>query len=156
MITAEGATRTSLPTRSPTEYLLGEGRGELSAMAVYRLITKGFSLKDLLGMLSLLDPVLVAKVISRTTGKSARTIQRLSRREVPVQLTAHQSAIALQYAKVLERALNVFGTMDLVQSWLSRPCNRLDGEVPLNIIDSPLGFQAVQDYLERIEYGLYQ
>ncbi|MGU0800372.1 antitoxin Xre/MbcA/ParS toxin-binding domain-containing protein [Pseudomonas aeruginosa] len=86
---------------------------------------------------------------------SPRTIQRLSRLKKPVRLPPRQSAIALQYARTLEQALTVFGTIDLAGTWLSRPCNRLDGEVPLNIVDNSLGFRAVRDYLGRIEYGLY-
>ncbi|MGF0238074.1 MbcA/ParS/Xre antitoxin family protein [Rhodococcus sp. IEGM1300] len=42
------------------------------------------------------------------------------------------------------------------QKWLDRPCKHLAGNVPLNLIDNSLGFQAVEDYLERIELAAYQ
>lgn len=62
----------------------------------------------------------------------------------------------LQYAKVLDRAINVFGTQKLAEEWLGRPCKYLDGDVPQDVIDNPVRFQAVEGYLERIEHGVYQ
>jgi len=32
----------------------------------------------------------------------------------------------------------------------------LNGNVPLDVIDNPAGLQAIENYLERIEYGVYQ
>jgi putative toxin-antitoxin system antitoxin component (TIGR02293 family) len=88
-------------------------------------------------------------------GKSIRNIQRQSIKQ-PAHLSSQQSAVALHYAKVLEHAINVFGTQKLAEEWLSRPCKYLDGDVPLDVIDNPLGFQVIEDYLERIEYRVYQ
>lgn len=69
---------------------------------------------------------------------------------------AAASAATLQYAKVLDRAINVFGNQLLAEEWLGRPCRYLDGDVPQNVIDNPERFQAVDAYLERIKYGVYQ
>ncbi|KQQ55540.1 hypothetical protein ASF84_09320 [Pseudomonas sp. Leaf127] len=152
MITAQA--RTS--ERTPTEYLLRIDAGQLSPMMVYRLTAKGFELKDVLDMLSLSDLYSNRKIMSRIVGKSVRTLQRQGSREQPAHLNSQQSAVAFQYAKVLEHAINVFGDQKLAEEWLGRPCKYLDGNVPLDVIDNPVGFQAVEDYLERIEYGVYQ
>lgn len=61
MATENAITDTSLPTRKPTEYLLGDDQGELSAMAVYRLTINGFNLKDLQDLLSPLPTPWVEK-----------------------------------------------------------------------------------------------
>ena len=76
----------------------------------------------------------------------------------PYQVVAmHQkSAVAFQFAKVLEHATTVFGTQRLAEEWLDRPCKHLAGNVPLDLIDNSLGFQVVEDYLERVELGVYQ
>ena len=50
----------------------------------------------------------------------------------------------------------MFGDQQLAEQWLSRPCKYLDGDIPLDVIHNPMGFQAVEDYLERIKYGVYQ
>ncbi len=174
MPTAEARTdKSSPPTRRPTEYLLRNDMDQLSSVMVYRLTIKGFALKDVQDMLSLSDlfskpprstlfPYTTLsdlfsnkKIMSRIVGKSIRTLQRQGTRQ-PALLNAQQSAVAFQYAKVLEHAITVFGTQKLAEEWLGRPCKYLDGDVPLDVIDNPVGFQAVEDYLERVEYGVYQ
>lgn len=61
-----------------------------------------------------------------------------------------------QYNKVLERAIAVFGNQKLAEEWLGRPCKYFNGELPLAIITDPVGLQAVEAYLQRIERGVYQ
>lgn len=60
-----------------------------------------------------------------------------------------------RYAKTLERATAVFGRQRQAENWLQKPCKYLDNHVPLTLIDSLQGFQMVNDYLARIEYGVY-
>jgi putative toxin-antitoxin system antitoxin component (TIGR02293 family) len=62
----------------------------------------------------------------------------------------------IPYAKALEHAANVFGCQQLAEDWLRKPCTYLDDQVPLALIDNPPGFQVVEDYLARIELGVYQ
>lgn len=156
MVTADiyphGAPR---PRRRPTEYLLREDAGQLSPVMVYRLTAKGFDLKDVQAMLALSDLYSTQKIMSRIVGKSVRTLQRQGSKQ-EAHLNSQQSAVAFQFARVLEHAINVFGSQRLAEEWLGRPCKQLDGDVPLDMIDNPVGFQVVEDYLERIEYGVYQ
>ena len=147
--------RAAAAPRKPTEYLLQKSADQLSPVIVYRLTVKGFDLKDVKDMLAISDLYSTKKIMSRIVGKSIRTIQRQGSRQ-PAHLNSQQSAVAFQYAKVLEHAINVFGIQKLAEEWLGRPCKHLDGDVPLDVIDNPFGFQAVEDYLERIEYGVYQ
>lgn len=142
--------------RRPTECLLRSESGHLSPVMVYRLAAKGFELKDVQEMLSISDLYSTKKILSRIVGKSIRATQRQGSNNPPLHLNSQQSAVAFQYAKVLEHAINVFGTQKLVEDWLGRPCTYRDGDVPLDVIDNSMGFQAVEHYLERIEYGVYQ
>jgi putative toxin-antitoxin system antitoxin component (TIGR02293 family) len=144
------------PARRPTEYLLRADTGQLSSVMIYRLTLQGFALKDVQDMLSMSLLYSTQKVISRIVGRSVRTIQRQGSSKQPAQLNAQQSAVAFQYAKVLEHATSVFGTQKLAEEWLGRPCKYLDGDVPLDVIDNPIGFQTVEDYLERVALGVYQ
>ncbi|MDV5861534.1 antitoxin Xre/MbcA/ParS toxin-binding domain-containing protein [Pseudomonas aeruginosa] len=141
--------------RKPTEYLLRKNADQLSPAMVYRLTVKGFDLNDVKDMLAISDLYSTKKIMSRIVGKSIRSIQRQGNKQ-PAHLNSQQSAIAFQYAKVLEHATNVFGTLKLAEEWLGRSCRYLDGEVPLDIIDNPVGFLLLEDYLERIEFGVYQ
>ncbi|MFD2645581.1 type II RES/Xre toxin-antitoxin system antitoxin [Pseudomonas japonica] len=156
MVTADSYPHEALRTRRrPTEYLLREDVGQLSPVMVYRLTAKGFDLKDVQAMLALSDLYSTKKIMSRIVGKSVRTLQRQGSKQ-EAHLNSQQSAVAFQFARVLEHAINVFGSLRLAEEWLGRPCKHLDGDVPLDMIDNPVGFQAVEDYLERIEYGVYQ
>lgn len=148
-------TRTRKPAsaaRRPTEYLFQSDADQLSPVMIYRLTVKGFDVKDVLAISNLYS---TKKIMRRIVGKPIRKIQRQGSKQ-PAHLNSQQSAVAFQYAKVLEHAINVFGTQKLAEEWLGRPCKYLDGDVPLDVIDNPMGFQTVEDYLERIEYGVYQ
>lgn len=155
MLTAEAPSKSPRAARRPTEYLLRTDSDHLTAVMVYQLTHEGFALKDVQDMLSVSVLYSSNKILSRIVGKSVRTIQRQGAKQ-PAHLNSQQSAVALQYAKVLEHAINVFGNQTLAEQWLAKPCKYLDGNVPLEMIDNPVGFQAVEDYLERIEYGVYQ
>ncbi|OLS60009.1 type II RES/Xre toxin-antitoxin system antitoxin [Pseudomonas putida] len=156
MVAADTYARKSLrASRRPTEYLLREEAGLLSPVMVYRLTAQGFDLKDVQAMLALSELYSTRKIMSRIVGKSVRTLQRQGSKQ-SAHLNAQQSAVAFQFARVLERAIEVFGSLSLAEEWLGRPCKYLDGDVPLDVIDNPVGFQAVEDYLERIEHGVYQ
>lgn len=141
--------------RPPTEYLIRDA-GQLSPVMLCRCITEGFTLKDVQAMLRVSRLLSTNQIINVIMGKSRRAIARLSRSEHVVRLTPQQSAVAFQYAKVFEHATAVFGTQRGAEEWLGRPCDFLDGNVPLAIVDNCIGFQVVEDYLLRIEYGVYQ
>lgn len=70
-------------------------------------------------------------------GKSSRTIQGQGTKQ-PAHLNSQQSSAACQYAKVLELAINVFGTQKLAEEWLGRPSKYLDGDVPLDMMPASL------------------
>lgn len=144
------------PARRPTAYLIGGEAGDMSAIRIYMMTKDGFDLKDVQDMLS--SSVLYSnqKVLSKIVGKSVRTIQRQGSSKQPTQLTSQQSAVAFQYAKVLEHATTVFGSQKSAEDWLAKPCKFLEGGVPLDLIENAVGFQAVEDYLERMELGVYQ
>ena len=150
------ADKAALAVRKPTDYLLRSDSALLSPVMVYKLTAEGFEMKDVQDMLSISDLYSAEKILSRIVGKSARAIQRQSKGNQTVRLSSLQSAVAFQYATVLERATKVFGTQKLAEQWLGRPCEYLDGGIPLDVVGNPVGFQVVNDYLERIEYGVYQ
>ena len=141
--------------RTPTEYLIRDAR-DLSPTMLYRCIVEGFTLDDVRAMLGVSGLPSTKQIMSRIMGMSSRTIQRQSRSKHPARLTPHQSAVAFQYAKILEQATLIFGTRLLAENWLGNPCKFLDGNLPLEMIDNSLGFQVVEDYLWRIHYGAYQ
>lgn len=139
----------------PTTYLLECELDQLSQVEVYQLTKKGFDLDKVQSMLATSALYSQKKIIQRIVGKSLRAIQSQHKKQ-PVRLSAQQSTVAFLYAKLLELAIDVFGSQQLAEAWLARPCKQLDGSAPLEIVDNWLGFRLVEDYLHRIHYGVYQ
>lgn len=146
----------TLSARKPTKYLTQTQNDQISQLNIFLLVKEGFALNDVQAMLSISELYSSTKVMGRIFGKSIRTIKRQGSNEKTARLNAQQSTVVFQYAKALEHATPVFGTQRLAEEWLDRPCRSLAGNVPLELIDNSLGFQVVEDYLKRIELGVYQ
>ncbi|VII92228.1 DUF2384 domain-containing protein [Pseudomonas sp. E141] len=148
-------TRVTDVARKPTEVLLHGRKGD-ERLLIIRYTQEGFYLSDVKDMLSTSALYMEHDLVQRITGRSVRTVQRLAKETKPIRLNQQQSTVAFQYAQTLEHATNVFGSQSLAEDWLKKPCKYLDGYVPLELIDSSLGFQVLEDYLTRIEHGVYQ
>lgn len=148
-------TRVTDVARKPTEVLLHGRKGD-ERLLIIRYTQEGFYLSDVKDMLSTSALYMEHDLVQRITGRSVRTVQRLAKETKPIRLNQQQSTVAFQYAQTLEHATNVFGSQSLAEDWLKKPCKYLDGYVPLELIDNSLGFQVVEDYLTRIEHGVYQ
>lgn len=83
---------------------------------------------------------------------SART---LARRKASRRLDAEQSERLLRLASVWTRANDVFGSELGARAWLRAKNRALKGEIPLSLLDTDIGAQAVEDELVRIEYGIH-
>ncbi|EJM56937.1 Protein of unknown function (DUF2384) [Pseudomonas sp. GM49] len=68
----------------------------------------------------------------------------------------NQQKNTVRYAQTLKHAINVFGNQQLAKDWLKRPCKYLEGNIPLELISNSPGYQKVENYLTRIELGVYQ
>jgi putative toxin-antitoxin system antitoxin component (TIGR02293 family) len=62
----------------------------------------------------------------------------------------------VHYAQILKYAIHVFGNQQLAEDWLNRPCHHLEGNIPLELISNSKGFQKVENYLARVDHGVYQ
>jgi putative toxin-antitoxin system antitoxin component (TIGR02293 family) len=60
----------------------------------------------------------------------------------------------VRLARILATAGDVFGSSGKAALWLRRPNRALGGEVPLNLLDTEVGEQLVEDVLGRLEYGV--
>jgi putative toxin-antitoxin system antitoxin component (TIGR02293 family) len=85
---------------------------------------------------------------------SVRTFQR--RKGAPAKLLSQeQSGRTWKFAEILARATAVFGAQRQAEQWLERPAIGLDRHRPIDLLATPAGMQLVEDYLTRIEYGVY-
>ncbi|MGY1449375.1 antitoxin Xre/MbcA/ParS toxin-binding domain-containing protein [Pseudomonas chlororaphis] len=140
----------------PTEFLIGVHPVPPSSLRLYLLVRAGFPLTDVKAMVSSSALYSRADILKRVVGRSIRTVQRKAQESGEARLNAHQSAVAFQYARALEDAIAVFGSQQLAEAWLGRPCRHLEGYVPLDMVENAVGFQSVESYLQRVEMGIYQ
>ena len=123
-------------------------------MEVFRATKTGFPLSSVIELVESVDAFKRNNVLSKIFGLSDRTLARRMKNK-DGSLNQEQSARALYYAQVLEKAQEVFGTRQLAEEWMIKPALGLDGETPIDLLSNPVGYELVTDFLHRLEYGVY-
>jgi len=93
------------------------------------------------------------KQLSEIVGMTESTLARRKRDNQP--LTAIESDRLYRVARITALAFEVFGDEDKARIWMKRPNDVLDGEIPLNLLETEIGANQVSDELLRILYGIY-
>lgn len=86
-------------------------------------------------------------------GLSLRTFQR--RAKDAKDLQPEQSNKLWKIAEVYGRATEILGDDELARDWLLKPAIGLENRRPVDLLSTSAGMEAVEDYLTRIEYGVY-
>jgi putative toxin-antitoxin system antitoxin component (TIGR02293 family) len=125
-----------------------------SALDAHELLLRGLpgaALTYLVDSLLLIhDPVSLEKAV----GVSWRTFQR--RKADPAKLLSReQSGRTWKFAEILAKATEVLGSRSAAEEWLERPAIGLDRRRPIDLLTTAAGVEIVENYLERIEYGVY-
>lgn len=79
----------------------------------------------------------------------------MARRLVSGSLNKVESERLLLLQALAAHGLRVFEDQGKFNRWLRRPLEILDGQSPLQLLDTATGFQVVDQILGRIEYGVY-
>lgn len=91
---------------------------------------------------------------SKAIGMSLRTYQRhLSATARP--LNQEQSGRTWKLAEILAKATVIFGSRPEAEQWLERPAIGLDQRKPIDLLATPAGTELVEDFLVRLEHGVY-
>jgi putative toxin-antitoxin system antitoxin component (TIGR02293 family) len=92
--------------------------------------------------------------LEKAIGISLRTFQR--RKRTPAKpLSQEQSGRTWKFAEILAKATAVLGSQEEAEQWLERPAIGLDQHRPIDLLATPAGVKLVEDFLVRIEYGVY-
>jgi putative toxin-antitoxin system antitoxin component (TIGR02293 family) len=86
-------------------------------------------------------------------GISQRTLTR--RVAQHSRLTAAESDRTVRLAQVFANAAETLGSEEKATQWLKTPNRALEGERPLDQLDTDPGAREVEDVLGRISYGVY-
>ncbi|MGX5831980.1 type II RES/Xre toxin-antitoxin system antitoxin [Mesorhizobium sp. 43Arga] len=124
------------------------------ALDAHELLLSGLpasALYHLVGQLVFIDKT---ASLEKAVGMSLRTWQR--RKDAPSKpLSQEQSGRTWKFAEILAKATDVLGTQAEAEQWLERPAIGLDQHRPIDLLGTPAGVELVEDYLERLEYGVY-
>ncbi len=133
--------------------LLGLRRKLRSPIDVHEALVHGLpgaALTHLIGRLATIHSASLEKAV----GMSVRTVQR--RKGAPAKpLSQEQSGRTWKFAEILAKATAVLGSQDDAEQWLERPAIGLDQRRPIDLLATPAGTRIVEDYLERLELGVY-
>ncbi|TCD00824.1 DUF2384 domain-containing protein [Pedobacter psychroterrae] len=130
--------------------LLGSNYATSTDFDLLNLARKGVSKKALVSLAKQIS--LTIQEVAGIMHISERTLQRYT----PATLIKTEYAEkAIELAKLYERGTEVFGTIDNFNDWMKTPNYTLNGEAPLNLLDTSIGFDLIIQTLGRIEYGIF-
>ncbi len=105
--------------------------------------------------LSLLDEALAdGRLTAAELDRLALSRKTLAHRRTLGSLTPDQSDRLLRLLRVIEETEVTFGDRAKAHTWLRRPTPLLDGESPLDRLDTDIGTRQVEAMLGRIAHGL--
>lgn len=111
----------------------------------------GAAMEHLVGNLVVLKQ---DEALERAVGMSVRTYQRRKKSQAKT-LTRDQSGRTWKFAEILARATDVFGSQQEAEQWLERPALGLDQNRPIDLLATTAGTEIVENFLTRLEYGVY-
>ena len=92
------------------------------------------------------------EALSGILHSSHRNIQRKDDKEL---LDVYKSEQAIEIAQVISKCLDIFGTKENMQQWLSSPVIALGGKKPIDLLDTSFGIRMIFTVLSRLEHGVY-
>jgi putative toxin-antitoxin system antitoxin component (TIGR02293 family) len=138
--------------------LLGVGkvfkRPLRSRLEVHSAIVEGvFPYASLLLFISTFKTLTELDVVN-VLGISGRTLRR--QRETPKKpMPADLASKAWLFAETLAKASEVFGSREQAEEWMNRPATGLNGQRPIEMLQTVQGTELVNDFLTRLEYNVY-
>lgn len=89
--------------------------------------------------------------------KSLRIAKRTAarRKATAATLKPAESELIYRFSKVWVTAAAALGDQDKARQWLLTDNRALNGNRPIDLLDTAIGLEDVMDVLHRIEYGVY-
>lgn len=97
---------------------------------------------------------LTAAGLADSIGVSIATLSR--RRQSGRPLDVGHSDRLLRFARLFRLAVDLYdGDEAAARDWLRKPARALDGETPLERADTEAGAREVENFIGRVEHGVY-
>jgi putative toxin-antitoxin system antitoxin component (TIGR02293 family) len=135
---------------TPLGVMMGGFKEIPSDFDLVNLARTGISKKSILALAKKIS--LTLEEISNVLHISERTLQRYT----PSTLVKIEYADkAIELARLYERGAAVLGSENEFNVWMRTPNHALNNEIPLNLLDTSIGFDLILQVLGRIEYGVF-
>jgi putative toxin-antitoxin system antitoxin component (TIGR02293 family) len=92
-------------------------------------------------------------VICKALRIAKRTAAR--RKATSSRLKPAESELIYRFSKVLVTAAEILGDRDKATEWFLSENRALNGNRPIDLLDTAIGYEDVINVLHRIEYGVY-
>lgn len=135
---------------TPLEAMMGSSNTSANDFDLLNLARKGISKKALLALAKQIS--LTIEEIANVLHISERTLQRYTPSTL---IKTEYTDRAIELAKLYERGIEVLGSQQAFNGWLRHPNYALRNQIPLNLLDTSIGFTMVLDVLGRIEHGVF-
>ncbi|WP_297768947.1 antitoxin Xre/MbcA/ParS toxin-binding domain-containing protein [uncultured Roseovarius sp.] len=126
-----------------------------SAMDAHEVLLKGLPADALLHLVSAVTFLEQGDALKKAIGLSLRTLQRHKARNAPQLLSVEQSNRTWRFAEIFAHAIDVMGSEDAAEAWMNKPAIGLSNRKPVDLLATSAGVEAVEEYLTRLEYGVY-
>ncbi|HEX7862626.1 MAG TPA: antitoxin Xre/MbcA/ParS toxin-binding domain-containing protein [Verrucomicrobiae bacterium] len=130
--------------------LVRGGAATESARDVIMQIRAGLPIAELNALQASMD--LPLEDLALKLGISKATLHR---RKVAGRLAPEESDRVVRFARLMGRAMEVFGNEMDAKKWLGAAQYGLGGAVPLDYAETEVGAREVENLLGRIEHGVY-
>lgn len=120
----------------------------------HELILQGIPGRALENLVANLSVINASDAFTSAFGMSERTFQR-HKLDHKRTLSSEQSSRTWSFAKVLAKASLIFGSQIDAENWLIHPAIGLDNRRPIDLLATGAGTEIVQEFLDRLDHGVY-
>lgn len=125
-----------------------------SPLEAHQMLLNGLPSRALFHLIENLASLRWDDSFAKAIGMSHRTYQRHASAGAKP-LSPEQSGRTWKLAEVLAKATSIFGSKQEAEQWLERPAIGLNQHRPIDLLATPAGVELVEDFLVRLEHGVY-
>lgn len=126
-----------------------------NAMDAHEVLLRGLPTDALLHLISEVTFLEHGDALKKAIGLSLRTLQRHKARSAPQFLSVEQGNRTWRFAEIFAHTADVMGSEEAAEAWMNTPAIGLSNRKPVDLLATSAGVEAVEEYLTRMEYGVY-
>ena len=126
-----------------------------NAMDAHEVLLRGLPADALLHLVASVNFLEEGDALKKAVGLTLRTLQRHKAKTAPQLLSVEQGNRTWRFAEIFGHAIEVMGSEDAAEAWMNRPAIGLENRKPVDLLATSAGVEAVEEYLTRMEYGVY-